>query len=189
MLETSVTMATMENTILPDSPARRISLRIWQLGLKKKDVAEAMGYRASFISDVSNGNKELSWNDTKKLANILGTTTDYLLCNSDNPEPYKEKEPAPFYEHEESDALAKLADEQPDWLRRQILAVAHAQVDSIKEGTSAAQDEQHLRETMKMLVLIVGKDEAHRIVDDAGRQLQHVRVGVGNYRQLSLSKS
>jgi transcriptional regulator with XRE-family HTH domain len=189
MLETMITMAGMDTTILPDSPARRISLRIWQLGLRKKDVAEAIGYSASFISDVSNGNKELSWADTAKLAKILHTTTDYLLCLTDNPELPLDKEPAPYYQHEESDELATLADEQPDWLRRQLLAVAKAQVGSLKESTTAAQDVEQLREALRMAVLVLGKDEVSRLIRDTGRQVQPVRASVGNFRQLSLSKS
>jgi transcriptional regulator with XRE-family HTH domain len=189
-VETVTTMVGMSNAILPDNTARRISLRIWQLGLKKKDVAEAMGYSPGFISDVSNGNKELSWSDTAKLATVLHTTADYLLCLSDNPEIPTDQEPAPFYQHEESDVLAKLADEQPDWLRRQILAVAQAQVESIKQGTTPAQDIEQLREALRMAVLVLGEAEVNRLIRDTGRQLQPARVGVGvnSYRQVPLGK-
>jgi transcriptional regulator with XRE-family HTH domain len=178
----------MNNGTLPDSPARRISLRMWQLGLKQVDVANALGYSRSFVSAIVNGEKQTRWDDTAKLARILHTTVDYILCLTDNPEIPTDQEPAPFYTHEESDALAKLADEQPDWMRRMLLDGARAQVASIKQGTTPAQDEAQLRELFKLAVLIFGKDEAHRIVDDTGRQLQPVRVGVNSYRQIALGK-
>jgi transcriptional regulator with XRE-family HTH domain len=188
MLETMTIIQGMSTKQQPDSPARRISLRLWQLGMKQKRIAEELGYSSGFISDVVNGKKELGWDDTKKLATLLNTTTDYILGLREDPELFTDKEPAPFYIHEESDQLAQLADAQPDWLRRQILAVAHAQVESIKEGTTAAQDEQQLRETLRTLVLVLGKDEVNRLIQDAGRQLEPVRVGVNSYRQVPLGK-
>jgi plasmid maintenance system antidote protein VapI len=178
----------MKNGTMPDSPARRISHRLWQLGMKQVDVAKELGYNRSFISAIVNEGKQLRWEDTAKLARLLHTTTDYLLCLTDNPEIPTDQEPAPFYTHEESDTLAKLADEQPDWLRRMLLDGARAQVASIKQGTTLAQDEAQLRELFKLAVLVLGKDESHRIVDDAGRQVQPVRVGVNSYRQIALGK-
>jgi transcriptional regulator with XRE-family HTH domain len=188
MLETTVTMAGMTNKLQPDSPARRISLRLWQLGVKQKAIAEALGYSSGFISDVVNGKKELGWEDTAKVADVLNTTVDYILGRREDPEPYLEKEPAPFYAHEESDELATLADEQPDWLRRQLLAVAKAQVESIKEGTSTAQDVEQLREALRMAVLVLGEAEVNRLINDTGRQVQPVRAGVSAYRQVPLGK-
>jgi transcriptional regulator with XRE-family HTH domain len=188
MYEISARMADMTNETQPDSTARRISFRLWKLGMKQKVIAEALGYSSGFISDVVNGKKELGWEDTAKVADVLNTTVDYLLCRRDDPEPYTSKQQGLVLASEEAKEIAKLVDEQPDWLRRQILAVVQAQVESIKEGTTAAQDEKQLRDTMKMLVLVVGKDEAHRLVDDAGRQLQPVRVGVNSYRQVPLGK-
>jgi transcriptional regulator with XRE-family HTH domain len=186
MYEISARIADMTNENQPVDPAERISYLLWSQKKKQKVLAEALGYSSGFISDVVNGKKELGWKDTAIVADVLDTTVDYLLGRRDDPAPYTDK--GTVFEHEESRALAKLADEQPDWLRRQMLAVVQAQVESIKEGTTAAQDEKQLRDTMRMLVLVVGKDEAHRLVDDAGRQLQPVRVGVNSYRQVPLGK-
>jgi transcriptional regulator with XRE-family HTH domain len=178
----------MNNGTLPDSPARRISLRMWQLGLKQVDVANALGYSRSFVSAIVNGEKQTRWDDTAKLARILHTTVDYILCLTDNPEIPTDQEPAPFYTHEESDALAKLADEQPDWMRRMLLDGARAQVASIKQGTTPAQDIEQLREALRMAVLVLGEAEVNRLIHDTGRNVQPVRVGVNSYRQIALGK-
>jgi transcriptional regulator with XRE-family HTH domain len=186
MYEISARIADMTSENQPVDPAERISYLLWSQKKKQKVLAEALGYSSGFISDVVNGKKELGWKDTAIVADVLNTTVDYLLGRRDDPAPYTGA--GPVFEHEESLELAKLVEQQPDWLRRQILAVVHAQIDSIKEGTTAAQDEQQLRETLRTLVLVLGKDEVNRLIQDAGRQLQPVRVGVGSYRQVPLGK-
>jgi transcriptional regulator with XRE-family HTH domain len=190
MLETMTIIQGMSTKQQPDSPARRISLRLWQLGMKQKRIAEELGYSSGFISDVVNGKKELGWDDTKKLANLLQTTTDYILGCREDPEPFTDKEQAPFFVHEESDQLAQLTDAQPLWLREQLVAVARAQVDSIKEGSASATGPvEQLREALRMAALVLGEDEVNRIIHSSVRQLQTAGARGGSYRQLSLSKS
>jgi transcriptional regulator with XRE-family HTH domain len=191
MLETVVTMGGMSANQLPDSPARRISLRLWQLGLKKKDVAAALGYSPSFISEVSNGNREFSWNDTAKLAGLLQTTTDYLLCRTDDPELPTTTEPAPYYQHEESDTLAKLADAQPQWLRAQILAVAKAQVEAVREGTAGTDPTEQLRQAVRVAASVLGPDEFDRLANETRRRNPNglsAANTVGSYRQFALGQ-
>jgi transcriptional regulator with XRE-family HTH domain len=186
--ENSARIADMTNEQQPVDPAERISYLLWSQKKKQKVIAEALGYSSGFISDVVNGKKELGWKDTAIVADVLNTTVDYLLGRRDDPAPYTDKVQGLVLASEEAKEIAKLVDEQQDWLRRQILAVVQAQVESIKVGTTPAQDEAHLRELFKLAVLVLGKDEAHRIVDDTGRQLHPVRVGVNSYRQIALGK-
>jgi transcriptional regulator with XRE-family HTH domain len=191
MLETMTIIQGMTNKQQPDSPARRISLRLWQLGMKQKRIAEELGYSSGFISDVVNGKKELGWDDTKKLASLLSTTTDYILGLREDPEPFTDKELAPFYNHEESDQLAQLADAQPLWLREQLVAVARAQVESIKEGSASTSGPvEQLREALRMAALVLGEDEVNRIINGSVRQLQPAGTRTrDSYRQLALGKS
>jgi transcriptional regulator with XRE-family HTH domain len=187
MYEISARIAGMTNENQPVDPAERISYLLWSQKKKQKVLAEALGYSSGFISDVVNGKKELGWKDTAIVADVLNTTVDYLLGRREDPEPYTSKQ-GPEFEHEESLALAKLADAQPDWLRMMLLEGAKAQVESIKSGTSPDQDIAQLREALRMAVLVLGEAEVSRLIHDAGRQLVPVRVGVNSYRQVPLGK-
>lgn len=48
-------------------------------GLTQGDLSEAAGMSKGFLSDVENNNKNLSSQGLLRIANVLGTSVDYLL--------------------------------------------------------------------------------------------------------------
>ena len=56
-----------------------------QRGLTQKDVSELLGLSPMY----ENGNRQLSWQMLNQLADILKTSTDYLLGRTDETVPYE----------------------------------------------------------------------------------------------------
>lgn len=54
--------------------------------MRINEIAERLGVRSSHLSDVENNKGGMSVNLLTGLATILGTTTDFLLLRTDNPE-------------------------------------------------------------------------------------------------------
>lgn len=67
--------------------AKRIRLLREDRDIKQKDMAEKLGKSRSFMSEVESGKKNLTIQDIAEIARVLGTTTDYLLLLTDDPNP------------------------------------------------------------------------------------------------------
>lgn len=60
-----------------------------QRGLTQKDVSELLGLSPITYALYENGNRQLSWQMLNQLADILKTSTDYLLGRTDETVPYE----------------------------------------------------------------------------------------------------
>jgi len=69
------------------STAKRIRLLREDREIKQKDMAGKLGKSKSFMSEVESGKKNLTIRDIAEIARVLGTTTDYLLLLTDDPNP------------------------------------------------------------------------------------------------------
>lgn len=136
--------------------------------LKQADLARHLERSSGNISDVVNGKRELPWAQTGSMVQFLETNADFFLGLTEDDRPLKEMDigeiPAgPNYLHLESEQLAELCDDQPEWLRRQLLAVARAQIDSARNVDDDDWDERW-RRAVRMSGLVLGPDDADRLL-------------------------
>lgn len=60
---------------------------IKQRGLKIGKVCEMLGYKDTFLADVARGKQSISEENVYKVAQILGTSFEYLMDMTDDPDP------------------------------------------------------------------------------------------------------
>lgn len=85
----------------------------------QKDLAAALGVAQSYVSDMEADKREPSAEVARKIADVLNTTTDYLLLRTDDPSPPKDAEPT-FLSDEAAQAATMIDEMYPD-LRSQAL--------------------------------------------------------------------
>jgi transcriptional regulator with XRE-family HTH domain len=163
-------------------------------GFRQKDLVDALGKSSGYISEVVNSRapsenakpKELDWASTAAAVKFLKTNANFVLGLSDYDGPMEEliHEPAPFYLHEESDELAKLCDAQPEVVRRQMLAVAQALVESVSGGGGTDWDER-LGAAKASAELVLGKEDAAVVLDALERALHTVSTRQPRRQEIS----
>lgn len=103
-----------------DTTGQRIHwLRRDTAKVKQKDLSVVLGIAQSYLSDMEADKREPSAEVTRRLAEALNTTTDYLLLRTDDPSPPKDAEPTTF-SAEAKEAADMIDDMYPD-LRVQAL--------------------------------------------------------------------
>ena len=60
--------------------------------LKQKEVAEKINIHQTTLSKYELGTIDIPTNVLKSLAHFYNTSIDYILCETDDPRPYKKKE-------------------------------------------------------------------------------------------------
>lgn len=76
---------------------KRLRLLRTELGLKQGEVAEAAGIRHPYLSELEGDKARPTGEVLAKLADALGTSTDFLLLRTDNPLPPVGAEMEPIY--------------------------------------------------------------------------------------------
>lgn len=114
----------MDAARFSNTTGKRAKLLRMDQGLKQGDVAERVGIRHPYLSEIENDKAYPSGEVIAKLAQALGTTTDYLLLLTDNPEQPKDAEPTRL--SEEAEQAAQMIDDMYPYMRTQALgAVAN----------------------------------------------------------------
>lgn len=99
-----VVVATLETT------GQRIYwLRRYTLKMKQKDFAVQIGTSQGFLSEIESDKKEAGSRLLARIAELLHTTTDYLLLRTDNPSPPDDDKPT--YLYPEAEQVACMMDE------------------------------------------------------------------------------
>ena len=75
----------------------RIVRRRKQLNISQKELASRTGITEATLSRYENNIREPKAEIIAKLANVLNTSTDYLLCNTNKPDVSFAKEPSDPY--------------------------------------------------------------------------------------------
>ena len=70
---------------------KRLQLLLDEKNMNQKELAKKVGVTEVTISRYMNGERKPRIEIVNKLAEVLGTTTDYLLGNSDVKNPYEDK--------------------------------------------------------------------------------------------------
>lgn len=110
-----------------DSTGARIAWARKQRRMTGHNLADAVGVRNVYISQIENGKREASRQMLQKIAAVLGTTVGFLLMETDDPEPANtQPEPPAVYWSEEADAAARLVDAAQPEDRARMLAVLQA---------------------------------------------------------------
>jgi transcriptional regulator with XRE-family HTH domain len=113
-------MSTYKN----DSTGKRIAWLRKQKGMSGHALADAVGVRNVYISQIENDRYKPSRNKLVELAALLDTTVGFLLMETDDPaQAGIPTEPEPVYWSEEADAAAKLIDAAEPEERARMLAV------------------------------------------------------------------
>ena len=63
----------------------RIKLKAKEKGWSMSHLARQLGLAQSYFTDVKNGKNSISAKRLEEIADLLGTTTDYLLGKTDDP--------------------------------------------------------------------------------------------------------
>jgi transcriptional regulator with XRE-family HTH domain len=130
MTETKGTIEVM-STYKNDSTGKRIAWLRKQKGMSGHALADAVGVRNVYISQIENDRYKPSRNKLVELAALLDTTVGFLLMETDDPAQVSTPaEPGPVYWSEEADAAAKLIDAMPPDERKRMLAVLQTLVDT-----------------------------------------------------------
>ncbi len=77
------------------------------------DLSEAVGFTPSYLSRVENDKAKLSIEGVRRIAFLLGTTTDFLLCDADHET--AEEEVAALIEDDAKKSLALVNESRPFW--------------------------------------------------------------------------
>lgn len=150
----------------------RIEWLLFSRRLRQADITRMMGKSSGNMSDVVNGKREFNWADTALLIRCLETNGDFfhgldIEMGRDLPlaelAPKSKAPPKPEHMHPESDELGELCDQQPEWLRRQMLAAARALVSTVRD-TGAEGWDRRLRDAIRMAELTLGPDDADRLL-------------------------
>lgn len=104
-----------------NTTGKRAQLLRKDLGLKQGEVAEMVGIRHPYMSEIESDKANPTGEVLAKLAQALGTTTDYLLMLTDDPTRPQDNA-APVRLSEEAEAAAAMIDEMYPDLRRQAVA-------------------------------------------------------------------
>ncbi len=99
----------------------RDDLRMSQLELRDKLGEMGVEIGQSYISQLENSDKMPMLEVAAAMANVLGTTVDYLALRTDDPEPPSGQ---PVYITPEADELARLVDTLPADAREELLRIA-----------------------------------------------------------------
>ena len=95
---------------------------IKQRGLKVGKVCEMLGYKDTFLADVARGKQSITNENVYKLAQILGTSFEYLTDITDTPDPNLSTKPTPPTEADIKVALfggdGEVTDEMWDEVKR-----------------------------------------------------------------------
>jgi transcriptional regulator with XRE-family HTH domain len=175
----SIDMRTIQTNEL-DTFGGRIAWLLRTRKYKQKDLVEALDKSSGFVSEVARADnkKEFDWGTTAKLVRFLRTNGDFFLGLTDDDRPLKEiagEEQAPYYKHEESDEIAKLCDEAPEWLRQQMLSVARVQLETAKAAVLAgdsAEWAERLRSAAAVSGLVLGEEQSGRFMRELDSILQ-----------------
>jgi plasmid maintenance system antidote protein VapI len=146
----------------------------WLLRVRRRkqiDLANGLGRSPSSVSEIINNKKEFNWSDTARLVTFLKTNADFFLGLTEDDSPVAERDgksqTAPYYQHEEADEVAKIVDESPEWLRKQMLATVRAQYDAyLEEAEDVTSEEwaERLRNAVKVSGLLVGDERTREFV-------------------------
>lgn len=91
---------------------KRVQLLLDEKDLNQKDLAQLAGVTEVTISRYMTGNRKPRVEIANKIAEVLDTTTDYLLGNSDIRNPYNDKtEQLPEYFETPEDAIKFLLEQ------------------------------------------------------------------------------
>jgi transcriptional regulator with XRE-family HTH domain len=113
-------MSTYKN----DSTGKRIAWLRKQKGMSGHALADAVGVRNVYISQIENDRYKPSRKKLMELAAVLDTTVGFLLMETDDPaQASTPVEPGPVYWSEEADAAAQLVDAADPEERARMLAV------------------------------------------------------------------
>lgn len=80
-----------------DTTGKRIRLLRTELAMKQGDVAEAAGIRHSYMSVIEGDKARPTAETIAKLADVLGTSTDFLLLRTNSPHPIPASEMEPIH--------------------------------------------------------------------------------------------
>lgn len=100
---------------------KRTRLLRMDLNLKQGELAERIGIRHSYMSGIENDKANPTGEVLAKLADALGTSTDYLLLLTDDATRSQDNA-APTFLSEEAEQAAAMIDEMYPDLRRQAVA-------------------------------------------------------------------
>jgi transcriptional regulator with XRE-family HTH domain len=131
------------NTYKNDSTGKRIAWLRKQKGMSGHALADAVGVRNVYISQIENDRYKPSRNKLVKLAALLDTTVGFLLMETDDPAQVSTPaESGPVYWSEEADAAAKLIDAAEPEERARMLAVLRTLANT-SIANAPATDEYH----------------------------------------------
>lgn len=84
-------------------------------GMTQENLADALNYVKTTVSNYENGHNDPSVNDLKKIARALNISVDYLLCVTDIKRPYYQDENSPAF-NSLAEGLHMLSDVQKEYL-------------------------------------------------------------------------
>jgi hypothetical protein len=150
-----------------DTFGGRLAWLLRTRGKRQSDLVRLLGRSSGFVSEVArpNNQKEFDWPDTAKVVQYLGTNGDFFLGLREDDAPIVEREEAPYYKYEESDEIAKVCDEAPEWLRKQMLATAKIQLQTAKEAALQADEwADRLRNAVQVSGLVLGEERSSAFI-------------------------
>lgn len=102
----------MDASRFSNTTGKRAKLLRMDLGLRQGDVAEMVGIRHPYLSEIESDKARPTADVIAKLAQALHTTTDYLLLLTDDPKVPQDAEPTHI--SEEAEQAARMIDEMSD---------------------------------------------------------------------------
>ena len=138
---------------------KRARLLRQDLGVKQGEVAEQVGVRQSYMSEIEGDKAYPTGEIIAKLARALNTTTDYLLLLTDNPSSPEDVKPTFLFE--ETEQAARMIDEikQPE-IRAQVLSTVVELYNGYQERASK---EKHIRELLALIEATNGTEYRREI--------------------------
>jgi transcriptional regulator with XRE-family HTH domain len=163
-----VVSMTTRRTIGLDTTGERIQWLRKRKGFTQVELAKQLGISNVFLSDMEKGIKP-PIERVVQLAQLLGTTSDFLLLLTDDPMP-RNDEDEPVYFSAEADEIARMIDSLPTWKRVETLYMLRAAVayneEAIKRAEAVADD---IQRQLKFSGSVVGGDVARAISDALAR--------------------
>ena len=128
----------MSNDLLRTTGAR-IRALVEDRSISLKELARQLDMSQSFLSQILRGKKP-PLDTVVQLADILDTTTDYLLLRTDNHNrPAEFSDAAPHYFSPEADEIARMIDDLPPWKRVEMLYMVRASAGFVAEAHKRAE--------------------------------------------------
>lgn len=130
---------TTRRIVALDSTGERIRWLRKRARLTQEELGAAIGVGNVFVSNIEKDVAAPPIDKLVKLARVLNTTADYILCLSDVPSALEDDAAGPIYFSPEADEAARLIDGMPVWKRAEALHMVRASASYNEEARRRAE--------------------------------------------------